>query len=131
MEVNMLYDEIRNALKQKMAEGMTQDELAKKAGVSRSHICHLKNGSRSIGGISLETLLKLFPHATIHLNGDTISGTATSTNGIAVVGNHFSGSVAHTPECKEKLDAISGAVLDPDIPDDAKIKVLKIIKEVR
>lgn len=105
-------------------------ELAKESEVSRGYINALKNRKKPPRSLTVETLLKLFPHATIHLNGDTISGTATSTNGIAVVGNHFSGSVAH-PECKEKLDAISGAVLDADIPDDAKIKVLKIIKEVR
>ena len=56
----ILYDEIRKELKQKISSGKTQDEISRQAGISQSHLCHLKNGSRSIGGMTLDTFLKLF-----------------------------------------------------------------------
>ena len=122
-----LYDEIKKELNSQIFSGKTQEEIARETGLSQSHVCHLKNGSREIGKIKLENFLKLFPGAQINLHGDTINGTATASGNGVAVGNDFSGGA----KCKERIEAISNAILDSDMDDAAKIKALKIIKETK
>lgn len=106
----MLYDEIRNELKQKIAEGKTQDEISKQAGISRSHLCHLKNGSRSIGGMTLDTLLKLFPNAQIVLNSNTSSkNTFHASNGSLLA------------DAENVIARIQEAIEDEDITDKKEL----------
>lgn len=127
----MLYDEIRNELKQKVINGKTQDEISKQVGISQSHLCHLKNGSRSIGGMTLDTLLKLFPNAQIVLNSNTSSkNTFHASNGSFAIGSN-SGKIINRPvtdkavnelaDAENVIARIQEAIEDEDITDKKEL----------
>ena len=129
----MLYDEIRNELKQKLAEGKTQDEISKQAGISQSHLCHLKNGSRSIGGMTLDTLLKLFPNAQVILNAES----ATSGNYSPIVKGKQSVGINNgtihncEQDCNELKRRIQDIVMKSEKLDPvAKMEVYNLISEI-
>lgn len=63
-----IFDELRSALRSKYDGGMTQQEIADKSGISRSHICKLLNGSRCFSEVTLGNVFKLFPDATLLLS---------------------------------------------------------------
>lgn len=62
-----IFDELRSALRSKYDGGMTQQEIADKSGISRSHICKLLNGSRCFSEVTLGNVFKLFPDAVLSL----------------------------------------------------------------
>lgn len=50
----------------------TQKELSKRTGISEQTISSWVHGTRAIGGMRLDTFLKLFPNATIILDGERV-----------------------------------------------------------
>lgn len=118
-----LYESILEALKQQYDDGATYQEMADKFGASYTHIYNLLKGNRPISGISLDLFFKIFPKASVSLNGDAAAVHASGTNGNVVGVNN--GTIG--------ADCISAAIdkiLDSDELSDAeKIKVMKVLKK--
>lgn len=125
-----LYEEIRRELKQKIADGKTQEEISKQAGISRSHLCHLKNGSRSIGGMTLDTFFKLFPAATIKIHGDQVSAENSGINNGVMGINHGTVNAADAVAILDRYRLrIQDEIIRSDVDPESKIKVLNILLE--
>lgn len=112
-----------------MHETMSYEEMSKRLGVAPSTLSGMLNSSRPIKNPSLDLLLKVFPHAEIHLEG--AHNTSIADNGgvsvqdISVSGgnnNFFS-------KEKESIKKITDAVMTSDLDPESKVKVYNIIKE--
>lgn len=129
----ILYDEIRKELKQKISSGKTQDEISRQAGISQSHLCHLKNGSRSIGGMTLDTFLKLFPNAQIILNAESVT---TGNNAPIVKGRQSVGINNGTiHNCEQNYNELKRRIQDAVMKSEkldpsAKMEVYNLISDL-
>ncbi len=114
-------------LRQEYDSGMTQEEVAAKHHVRHSQMQPILSGKRSAGGLRIETLDRMFPNATIDLNGN-ISTSQTGTNNVVVHGEN-SGTVNNgtqvsprimQSQIKAAVDAFRHEVIDAviglDIP---------------
>lgn len=63
-----VFEELRSALRRQYDDGLTQQEIADRTGISRPHICKLLNGTRSFSEVTLGNVFKLFPQAKLCLN---------------------------------------------------------------
>lgn len=118
-----IYKEIFDFLKNEYSKGATYNDLAKKYGISYTHIHNLLSGRRSVSGISLEFFFKIFPKAQINLAGDVVS----------IHADHNSGHVVGVNRCGISSDCLS-AVMDKilesgELSDAEKIKVMKVLKK--
>lgn len=116
-------NDILSALKAEYDSGMTYEEIAKKHGVSYTYIHNLFSGKRSIDGLTLKKINKLFPDAVLHLYGDKVTITAPQNQGNVVGVNN--GAI--------ETDCLS-AVLDKllateDLTAEEKVKVIKVLKK--
>ena len=117
--------------------GMKQREIAKAHNVSRSYIQSLLTGRCPFEGITLDSLSKMFPRATLNLNGDgSIMQTVAHVSAKNGSVNNISLNPAAPSEAQIRLavDAFRHDVIDAliglDIPPDALASVLKTIKEL-
>ena len=133
----MLDEQIKTILEQEEASGMTHRQIGLRHNVAPSQITRYLRGKRPYSGISVETLMKMFPSCSLNLNGD-ISPTQNGTNN-GVVGVNI-GTVNAAPriaqaQIKTAVDAFRHAVIDAliglDIPPDALAVVLRTIKETK
>ena len=69
-----IYKDIQDALLEEWRKGVTQRQIADRAGLTDAYINNLLSGKRKVETMKLETLYKLFPHAEINLNGAQIAG---------------------------------------------------------
>ena len=131
-----LAEQIEDALRQQQRQGKTQTEMSELNGISQSHIQRiLSNPETKIKGLKVETLMRMFPRATLNLNGDT-SLTQNGANNVGV----NNGTLKQTApsysqaQIREAVEAfrhrVSDSLLNIDIPPDALLKVLKTIKEL-
>ena len=68
-----ISSQIHDRLLEEYKSGKKQTELAKTHSVSQQYICRLISGKRECGDITLKTLEKMFPFATLNLNGNGIT----------------------------------------------------------
>lgn len=68
-----LAETVRNAINAEHKSGMTQQIIADRHNVSRSYIQSLLTGRCPYEGITLDSLQKMFPRATLNLNGTTVT----------------------------------------------------------
>lgn len=107
-----------------------QEEIAKSLGISRPYLNRLLNRKRPIDGITLRALMKLFPRATLNLNGDAvIAGNSGVNNGVMGV-NNGTVNAAATESAEAFRDRALKVLMDLDIPPDALLKVLKTLKDL-
>lgn len=103
-----------------------QEEVAKSLHVSQSYLNRLLNRKRPVSGMTLDFVQRMFPNATLNLNGD-ISQTGTN-NGFVGVNN---GTVNSGPI----PDSISRSVLESmilhadDFTAEERVKFLVFLKE--
>ena len=117
-------DQILDILRAEYYEnGATQQEIAAKFNTSQGQIQSLLSGKRQVAGLTLGTIMKMFPKATLVINGDAAAVHASGTKGNVVGVNN--GTIG--------ADCISAAIdkiLDSDELSDAeKIKVMKVLKK--
>ena len=67
----MIQKQVMDYLRTEYDSGMTQDEIAKKHNIIQSQIQKILSGERTAGGITLQTLDKMFPKAEIYLEGNS------------------------------------------------------------
>ena len=66
----MLEEQIKRFLEEEEAAGLSHRKIAERHNVSHTHITHLLRGNREISRLTIETVQKMFPRATINLSGD-------------------------------------------------------------
>lgn len=111
-----------------------QEEVANALHVSRSYLNRLLNQKLPVSGLTLNSVQKMFPNATLNLHGD-VSLTQTGTNNGVVgvnngtVNNAASGTPAKTAEAfrHEVIDALIGL----DIPAESLQAVLKAVRDIK
>ena len=119
------------------AEGKTHKDIAKAHNVSPSYIQALLAGERDWDKLKIGTISKMFPRATLNLNGDgSIMQTVANVSAKNGSVNNISLNPAAPSEAQIRLavDAFRHEVVDAliglDIPPDALAAVLKTIKEL-
>lgn len=60
-----IWDICYEILRKRWQSGITQQEIAKKANLSRAHITHILNGNRQIQDLSVQHFLNLFPEMVV------------------------------------------------------------------
>ena len=119
------------------AEGKTHKDIAKAHNVSPSYIQALLAGERDWDKLKIGTISKMFPRATLNLNGDgSIMQTVANVSAKNGSVNNISLNPAAPSEAQIRLavDTFRHEVVDAliglDIPPDALASVLKTIKEL-
>lgn len=116
-------------LKTEKDSGITQTKLAERHNVTQSMIQPFLSGTRSVEGMTLATLDKMFPNATINLYGDkNITQTASNVsvrNGSVNTISMNSGAAAEQIRAR-----IIAALIPLDIQPDALQTVLRAINEL-
>lgn len=132
-----IEEQIRKILETENADGLTKEEIGKKHSVDSSYVGRLLNGERKYSGITIETLMKMFPRATLNMNGDaslTLNGTNNGVVGVNI-GTGNAAPPLDQAQIKTAVDAFRHAVIDAliglDIPPDALAVVLRTIKETK
>lgn len=83
----MIKKTIMNAIKTEYESGKTQEEIARKHNVTHVIINRLLSGKRSVGGLTLNTVCKMFPRMSVNLNGGDCPVVVADNNSIAVNGH--------------------------------------------
>lgn len=111
-----------------------QEEVANTLNISRSYLNRLLNRKCPVSGMTLDSVQKMFPHATLNLHGDvSLSQTGTNNGVVGVnngtVNNAASGTPVKTAEAfrHEVIDALIGL----DIPAEALQLVLKAVRDIK
>jgi transcriptional regulator with XRE-family HTH domain len=131
--IAMIYEAVMNYLKSEYESGMTQEEMAKKHGVSQGQIQRVLSGERTTAGFTLQTLDKMFPRAEIFLDGITQNIT---NSGNANFAQTISGNIDQSRHGTERNDGglinrIISEVLDhEDFNAEEKIKFMKFVKNI-
>jgi transcriptional regulator with XRE-family HTH domain len=120
MKKSSLYQSFQAQLRQMSRDGMTNREIAEKAGMSQSYVNQLLNGdAEQFGKVRIDMLIDLFPDVfrqLVVVNGDNHG--AAIVNGDATINEAQGG---NNP-------ALMKAIIDDDtICDKCKIKVLKML----
>lgn len=108
-----------------------QEDIAKSLGISRPYLNRLLNKKRPIDGITLRALMKLFPRATLHLNGDTVIAENSGVNNGVMGVNHGTVNATGAESVEAFRDRALKVLMDLDIPPDALLKVLKTLKDLQ
>ena len=117
------FNDILSALKVQYDSGSTYEEIAKQHGVSYTYIHNLFSGKRSIEGLTLKKINKLFPKAVLKLDGDSVSITADHNSGNVVGVNN--GEISSY--C---MSAVLDKILESEELSDAeKVKVMRVLKK--
>eukprot|EP00831_Metopus_contortus_P017310 TRINITY_DN17296_c0_g1_i1.p3 TRINITY_DN17296_c0_g1~~TRINITY_DN17296_c0_g1_i1.p3 ORF type:complete len:124 (+),score=24.80 TRINITY_DN17296_c0_g1_i1:246-617(+) len=116
-------DTILKALQQATSYRGGQVDLARKAGLNKTHINHYLSGA--VKNMELETWQKLAPHLSEYLPDNYIS-IGGNNNGTA---QNFNGSVDPSAELKYKNNMTSKIINSDELDAETKIKVLRIINE--
>lgn len=119
-----IADQILEWLRDQYDSGMTQFEISKKTGIHQSDLCNILSGKKEIGGMRLDTIQNIFPHATLNIDGSP------SVKGFGnVVGNNNSDIAINASNVLDHLNAIRDLIVENEkLSADAKVEVLKIIK---
>lgn len=127
-----LADQFKKTLLEELRGGKRQKQLAKEHNVSQQYISTLLSAEHDCEGVSLGIVSKMFPHATLNLNGN-ITTSQTGTNNVVVNGE--CGTVNNgTPHVQPSADQIRAriiaALIPLDIPPESLQAVLRTINEL-
>ena len=123
-----LAEQIEDALRQQQRQGKTQTEMSEMNGISQSHIQRiLSNPGNKIKGLKVETLMRMFPRATLNLNGDG-SNTIIASNVKVNTQSINNGSPPGSAE--QARTRIIAALIPLDIPPESLQAVLRTINEL-
>ena len=113
--MNRYYEELQTRLKKRRSDGLTNERIGEKYGISHSHANRLLNGDPAqFGSLKFATILRMFPRVRRLLEGDAQSisisnspSSAAAINGTASAGG-AEGAIARImasdmcAECKVK-----------------------------
>ena len=116
-------------LRQEYDSGMTQEEVAAKHHVRHSQMQPILSGKRSAGGLRIETLDRMFPNATINLNGNGNSTITQVASNVKVNTQSINSGAAHG-SAEQARTRIIAALIPLDIPPESLQAVLRAINEL-
>ena len=111
--------------REKKEQGLSQKELAAKYQVSQTYMGELLAGKSDFHGMTLGRLEMMFSDAVLHLGFNSInsiSNTGTITGGITQ-------QISFPDGTAELRSHIIEGLIDLDIPDDARTKILRVVKD--
>jgi predicted transcriptional regulator len=115
--------QIVDALRQRWQNGETQQAIAKVAGISSPHVCELLSGRADAEGLTVRTINKLFPEASLDLQGNSVNIQADFNSG-NVVG------IKNDTTAADCLSVVMDKILNAEELSDAeKVKVMKVLKK--
>ena len=122
---------IRSKLKEKIASGMTQEDISSQTGITQSHISKLlsaKRGTEHMKHLRLDTFLKLFPDAQIVFGGENrqIGNVHHNTNSPVIQGD---GNTVGTTGGESAADFLKRIMEADDIDAETKVKIYKLANE--
>ncbi len=103
---------------------MTYEEIANKYCLPLYTVHRLLTGKQSFSSLKLATLEEMFPNARMEFGANRIDNEGTIEAGVT--------QVAETPSANAEgkfRAAIISQLIDMDIPDDARTKALRLVKE--
>jgi len=127
-----LAEQIESFLRSEYDSGKTQNEMAKRTGITQPHIQRILSDPTKVLGISVKTLMKMFPRATLNIDGSNVIADNSGTIGVVGVNNGTVNGSSH-PElsAEEFRNKALKELMDLEIPPDALVKVLKTIKDLQ
>ena len=124
----MLKKEIITRLQAEYDSGKTQEQIAREHNIPHVVINRLLSGKRSVGGLTLDTVCKMFPQMSVNLNGGICkTSVSAENNSIAINGsqnNFFASS-----DLAEKI--ISAVMTSDKFDPAAKVELYNIVKELQ
>lgn len=122
----MITSTIEKTIRAEYAAGKTQADLAAMLGTTDAYVNMLLSGKRAFGGLTLARIDRMFPRATVDLDGRS----SIIASRVASPGD---GDITYSPGDKSEAlrSAIIAAMIDLDIPPECLAKVLKTIKNTR
>ena len=118
-----IEETIKASLEDEYRRGRTHQEIADEHHVSRSYIQYLLSGGRSYGKLKVEAVERMFPNATINLNGNGITQFASN-----VRVNNQSVNLGKTADAYR--DEVMKKIISLDLNGDDLKKVLTALMEV-
>ncbi len=120
---------IRSKLKEKIASGMTQEDISNQTGITQSHISKLlsaKRGTEHMKHLRLDTFLKLFPDAQIVFGGENrqIGNVHHNTNSPVIQGD--GNTVAAQPSEETASAFLQRIMAADDIDAETKVKIFNL-----
>lgn len=118
-----LSEQVKFAVVRERKNDETLQRISEKFHIPQSHVANLLNGKRSFEGITLGTFDRMFPHATVDLEGHAPIMAAR-------VASPGDGDITYGDRSESLRSAIIGAIIDLDIPPDVLAKILRAVKHV-
>lgn len=127
-----LAEQIESFLRSEYDSGKTQKEMAMRTGITQPHIQRILSDPKKVLGISVRTLMKMFPNATLHIKGNNVVADNSGTNhGVVGVNNGtINGATQSSASSEDFRNKALKSLMDLEIPPDALVKVLKTIKDL-
>lgn len=117
-------DQFKSALLEEQRRGMTQEQIATKHGVSQQTVSRMLRASSTCEGTTLGLVSKMFPSATLNLNGN--GGITQVASNVKV--NQQSINLGKSAEAY-KQEAIA-AMIQLDLPADTLKSVLNALMKI-
>lgn len=120
-----LFDELLQRLRSERAQGVTNREMAERAGLSQQHINGILNGKRPLKGMSIESIIRLFPGLKITLDksamnlGNVRDGVGAAAGPVTLTVN---------PTSEADLTAAADRIMESDMCDACKVKAWKLLR---
>ena len=121
-------ESLKKALKDEYDRGAKYQEMAKSHGVSYAYIHGLINGKDPCGGVSLDKLQRMLPHAELNLHPSPVSMQQQANGNTNSQISQTMGADAGLSRVKDYQLRLYQQLVDMDIPDDAKLKLMQLIK---
>ena len=128
----MMTKLILNAIKAEYQSGRTQEQIARDHNISHVVVNRILSGKRSVGGLTLNTVCKMFPKMSVNLNGGECPVVVADNNSIAVNdgghhNNFFNGGLTLNEYSQKIIDAVMASEkFDPAV----KVELYSIVKKV-
>lgn len=132
--MDRITNKIVERLKEEYNNGATLDEIAKRHGISHVYVHRLIYGKRSPGGITLDTLFKMFPNAVIDLQGAVVGDNHGIVNGNNI--RNCNQSIHNVPAappaaviCAQIRELLELVMDDAELDNDTKIRLFRIFTD--
>ena len=127
----MIQKTILEALKAEYESGKTQEEIARKYNISQVIINRLLSGKRKVGGLTLNTVCKMFPRMSVNLNGGDCPVVIAKNNAMAVnaANAHHNNFLSAQNDVTDKI--ISAVMASDRFDPAAKVELYNIVKNIK
>lgn len=105
--------------------GLSPKELASKYRVSEPYMAAVLHGRADFHGMTIGRLEKMFSDAVLHLGFNTIN----SISNTGTIAGGITQQISFPDGTAELRSHIIEGLIDLDIPDDARTKILRVVKD--